>query len=297
MKKSSQSGVASSLSDSFKALCAAIKSLYKLMPLLIITFVPSVIYLSVKLATSTSWMVCILSFVIVLSSLLVYFKSKKYGEAVLALSAGLLTVYTVNWTLSLFIGFITVWLLFTVVVFFIISVRLAAKIETIYIDCTVGLNIPKEQTKAAIKQLEKISGSLENSVLSPEERAEILRFFSFRKVSIENMPVALKWVHIYYVITKINYLDLASFVVAVIKNTYVLDEGFSIDRIFDYIYSAMRDTPVSPQEFIDAFLKTKYILAATQNTILYFDTLKDFFATNQPYDKLEDYVQQKVVIE
>ena len=150
---------------------------------------------------------------------------------------------------------------------------------------------------AAIKQLEKISGSLENSVLSPEERAEILRFFSFRKVSIENMPVALKWVHIYYVITKINYLDLASFVVAVIKNTYVLDEGFSIDRIFDYIYSAMRDTPVSPQEFIDAFLKTKYILAATQNTILYFDTLKDFFATNQPYDKLEDYVQQKVVIE
>ena len=72
----------------------------------------------------------------------------------LALSAGLLTVYTVNWTLSLFIGFITVWLLFTVVVFFIISVRLAAKIETIYIDCTVGLNIPKEQTKAAIKQLE-----------------------------------------------------------------------------------------------------------------------------------------------
>lgn len=111
------------------------------------------------------------------------------------------------------------------------------------------------------------------------------------------MPVALKWVHIYYVITKINYLDLASFVVAVIKNTYVLDEGFSIDRIFDYIYSAMRDTPVSPQEFIDAFLKTKYILAATQNTILYFDTLKDFFATNQPYDKLEDYVQQKVVIE
>jgi len=297
MKKSSQSGVASSLSDSFKALCAAIKSLYKLMPLLIITFVPSVIYLSVKLATSTSWMICILSFVIVLSSLLVYFKSKKYGEAVLALSAGLLTVYTVNWTLSLFIGFITVWLLFTVVVFFIISVRLAAKIETIYIDCTVGLNIPKEQTKAAIKQLEKISGSLENSVLSPEERAEILRFFSFRKVSIENMPVALKWVHIYYVITKINYLDLASFVVAVIKNTYVLDEGFSIDRIFDYIYSAMRDTPVSPQEFIDAFLKTKYILAATQNTILYFDTLKDFFATNQPYDKLEDYVQQKVVIE
>ena len=267
------------------------------MPLLIITFVPSVIYLSVKLATSTSWMICILSFVIVLSSLLVYFKSKKYGEAVLALSAGLLTVYTVNWTLSLFIGFITVWLLFTVVVFFIISVRLAAKIETIYIDCTVGLNIPKEQTKAAIKQLEKISGSLENSVLSPEERAEILRFFSFRKVSIENMPVALKWVHIYYVITKINYLDLASFVVAVIKNTYVLDEGFSIDRIFDYIYSAMRDTPVSPQEFIDAFLKTKYILAATQNTILYFDTLKDFFATNQPYDKLEDYVQQKVVIE
>ncbi len=297
MKKSSQSGVASSLSDSFKALCAAIKTLYKLMPLLIITFVPSVIYLSVKLATSTSWMICILSFVIVLSSLLVYFKSKKYGEAVLALSAGLLTVYTVNWTLSLFIGFITVWLLFTVVVFFIISVRLAAKIETIYIDCTVGLNIPKEQTKAAIKQLEKISGSLENSVLSPEERAEILRFFSFRKVSIENMPVALKWVHIYYVITKINYLDLASFVVAVIKNTYVLDEGFSIDRIFDYIYSAMRDTPVSPQEFIDAFLKTKYILAATQNTILYFDTLKDFFATNQPYDKLEDYVQQKVVIE
>lgn len=124
MKDRNTTRIGESLANSVKALASAVKSLYKVMPVMMIVFVSLGIYLSTLLAFNTTWMVCILSFVIVVSSICIYFKSNNYGEAVLSLSAGLFTVYTVSWTFPLFVGFIVVWLLFTLIVFLIASVKL-----------------------------------------------------------------------------------------------------------------------------------------------------------------------------
>lgn len=297
MKDRNATRIGESLANSVKALASAVKSLYKMMPVMMIVFVSLGIYLSTLLAFNTTWMVCILSFVIVVSSICIYSKSNNYGEAVLSLSAGLLTVYTVSWTFPLFVGFIVVWLLFTLIVLFIASVRLASKLETIYMESSFSIKIANKGDKEIRKILEGVSKSLENSLLMPDERAEVIRLFCFSKLSIENMPVALKWVNLYYSITKIPYLELASFVVAVIKSTIILEDGVPINEVFDFVYTVMRDTPISPKEFMEAFIKTKYILVSSGSTILYFESIKDFYLSNKPYDELEAFLKEKVDIQ
>jgi len=285
-----------SLHNSIKAFLSLLKTMYRSMPLLMIVFTFLIVYLATKLSSNATTMVAILSAVIVISSICIYVKSNNYGEAVLALSAGLFTVYTVEWTPSLFIGFIVVWILFTVTVFFINSVRIASKIESILLDAAISLGNREQTDKETKKQLEAISNSVKNSVLMPDERAEILRLFCFRKIDIDKMQTGLHWVNIYFGITKIPYMDLASFVSEVIKNT-TLYAGITIDNVFDYIYVGMRNTPASPLEYIDIFKKTRHILASTKNTILYFQTLNDFFSSGQLINKVEEYVESIVVID
>lgn len=294
MKKIS---IPQSLKNSFMALISLLKTMYKGMPLLMLVFTALVVYLSTLLAINTTAMVSTLSFVIVISSVSVYAKSKNYGEAFLALSAGLFTVYTVTWTQSLFLGFIVVWVLFTITVFFITSVRIASNLESIFLDASISLPNPSYTDKQIQRQLEGISNNLKDSILMPEERAEIIRLFCFKKVEIDKMSIALKWVNVYYAITKIPYLDIASFVTEVIKNTFLFDAGVDIDDVFDYIYLGMRDSPASPLEYMEAFKKTRYILASTKSTILYFKTLNKFFYSGQSISAIEDYVAQNVVIE
>lgn len=292
-----QSSIPQSLFNSYRALVSLIKTLYKGMPGLMLVFSLLVIYLATQLAINTTAMITILSFVIIISSILIYSKSNNYGEAVLALSAGLFTVYTVTWTPSLFLGFIIVWVLFTIIVFLIISVRMAANIESIYLQASSSLHNTKYTDIQMKQKLESISNSLKDSILMPEERAEIIRLFSFRKIELEKMQVALKWVNIYYAITKIPYMDIAHFVAAIIKNTSIFDSGVSIDDVFDYIYVGMRDTPASPDEYMEAFKKTRHILASTRSTILYFRTLNDFFYSGEPASDIENFVKQNVEID
>lgn len=291
-----ENSIPNSLYNTARVFLSLLKTMYKNMPLLMIVFTSLIIYLATKLSSNTTTMVGILSAVIIISSICIYVKSNNYGEAVLALSAGLFTVYTVEWTPLLFMGFIIVWILFTVIVFFISSVRIASRIESILLDAAISLPSREKTDKEMMKKLEVISNSVKNSMLMPDERAEILRLLCFRKIEIDKMQTALNWVNLYYGITKIPYMDLASFVSEVIKNT-TLYTDITIDNVFDYIYVGMRETPVSPLEYIDIFKKTRHILASTKSTILYFQTLNDFFLSGKPVSRVEEYVESIVVID
>lgn len=290
-----QNFVPKSLSNSCKRLISLLKTMYKNMPVLMVAFTFLVIYLSTQIAINMNVMVCILSFVVVVSAIIIYVKTENYGEAVLALSAGLFTVYTVTWTLSLFLGFISVWVLFTVIVFFITSIRSISNIESILLEASMLLYNAEFTDEQIMRQLEEISNSLKDCVLMPEQRATIIRLFCFRKIEIDRISIALKWVNIYYSITKIPYLEIASFVTEVIKNTSVLNSGATIDDIFDYIYVGMRDTPASPLEYMQAFKRTRYILASTKNTLLYFNSINKFFYTGKSSSIIEEYVKKNVV--
>lgn len=286
-----------SIHNSWNALISLIKTLYKGMPFLMVTFTFLTIFLAEKISSNTTFQLGMLTAVIFLSSIAVYFKSKNYGEAVLALSAGLFTVYTVTWTTSLFISFIVVWVMFTTVVFLTTSIRLSSAIQSIYMEATFAIEDPQLSDKECEKQLQAISGSLKDSIIGPVERAETIRVFAHRKIPLSDMQLGLKWVNILFSLTRISYLTLADFVAVVIKNASILNQRITVDMIFEHIYSGMRNASVTPQEYINAFQQTRHFLIRNKNIVLYFDTLNTYFDSGISLDDVEAFFEQALHID
>ncbi len=283
--------------NSWMALISLLKTLYKGMPLLMVTFTFLTIFVAEKISSNTTFQLGMLTSVIFLSSIAVYFKSKNYGEAVLALSAGLFTVYTVTWTTSLFISFIVVWVMFTIVVFLTTSIRLSSAIQSIYMEATFAIKHPQLSDKECEKQLQAISDSLKDCIMGPVEKAETIRVFAYRKISLPDMKMGLKWVNIFFSLTRISYLTLADFVAVVIKNASILNQRITGDMIFEHIYSGMRNAPVTPQEYIEAFQLTRHFLIRNKNIVLYFDTLNTYFDSGSSPDGIEALFEQSLQID
>ena len=53
------------------------------------------------------------------TSLGIFIKTGNYGEAALALVAGLLTIYSVEWTTGRWLAFVSVWITFTMIALYV----------------------------------------------------------------------------------------------------------------------------------------------------------------------------------
>lgn len=274
-----------------------LKSLYKGMPVLMVSFTFLMIFLAEKIGRNTTLQLGMLTIVIFFSSVVVYFRSKNYGEAVLALSAGLFTVYTVNWTTPLFISFIVVWVAFTVIVFLSTSIKLASESQSIYLEASFALKGTELSDKECEKALCSIADKLKDSIIGPIEKAEVIRVFAYKKIAIEDMTTGLKWVNIFFALTRIPYLVLADFVAVVIKNTSIISEHITCDNIFDYIYTGMRNAPVAPNEYIEAFQQTRHILIKSKQVVLYFNTLVEYFDSGVSPQDIEEFFTQALSVE
>lgn len=286
-----------SVHNSWMALISLLKTLYKGMPLLMFSFTALTLFLAEKIGSNTSFQLGMLTAVIFLSSMAVYFKSKNYGEAVLALSAGLFTVYTVTWTTSLFISFIVVWVMFTISVFLTTSIKLSSNVQSIYMEATFAIKHSHLSDKECEKQLQTISDGLKDSIMGPVEKAEALRVLAYKKIPLSDMSMGLKWVNIFFSLTRISYLTLADFVAVVIKNASILNEKITGDMIFEHIYSGMRSAPVTPQEYIDTFQKTRHLLIKNKNIVLYFNTLNQYFDSGISPNDIEVFFEQSLHID
>lgn len=282
-----------SLHNSWSALISLIKTLYKGMPLLMGTFTFLMIFTVEKFSSNTIFQLGMLTAVIFFSSIAIYFKSQNYGEAVLALSAGLFTVYTVTWTPSLFISFIIVWVMFTLVVILATSIRLSSAIQSIYMEATFAIKYPELSDKECEKQLQAISDGLKDCIMGPVERAETIRVFAYRKLPLSDMKMGLRWVNVLFSLTRIPYLTLADFVAVVIKNSSI----FKGDMIFEYIYTGMRNASVAPKEYIDTFQQTRHFLIRNKNIGLYFETLNTYFDSGISLDDTEAYFERSLHVD
>ncbi len=67
--------------------------------------------------------------------------------------------------------------------------------------------------------------------------------------------------------------------------------------IFDHIYSGMRNAPVTPQEYIEAFQQTRHFLIKNKNIVLYFDTLNMYFESGVPPNDIGVFFEQSLHID
>src|SRR3954452_21337842 len=111
----SKSRVGQSFAQMIRSLGAVIRSAYGLAPAAVVVMILVTAIVVVATIWSTPLMMTVVLLVVLGIALLLYLNTWNYGEAALALAAGLLTVYSVTWTPKKFIAFIVVWLTFSAI--------------------------------------------------------------------------------------------------------------------------------------------------------------------------------------
>ncbi len=240
-----------SLSEVFRSLGAVIKSSYQLAPgavgCLLIVVVPGIVLVGRWSETRQATVLVLVLAV----ALLVYFSTKNYGEAALALAAGLFSVYSVEWSLKNFLSFVAIWIVFSVVAFLSSSIRLASRVEDIYRQAAI-LSAGADEWKDREKQLRAISRFKGLGMLSPTEKADVLRLFSFRRIPVPLMEAALQATETVSVVTKVEPIRVAGLIADVTRAAEAAG-GSSAQGVADSVVQTMRDAAVAPTDFFTAF--------------------------------------------
>jgi membrane glycosyltransferase len=175
------SNKSNSTNEALRALQNAFNAAYQLAPAIVvigIILAATVAYASLFFIEILQGFIIIL---IIITSVLVYYKSNNYGEATLALMAGLLAAFTVDWTWNKSLVFMTALLGFWLFILLIGSIRLAAKNEEIYLQAAIYIDI--NTAKETAQKLRKISDCTPTKKLGLFEKAEAIRIMAFRKIS------------------------------------------------------------------------------------------------------------------
>jgi hypothetical protein len=148
--------LANTMYESLGALGNTIKSANTIVPGCAVVGVLLTFVVIIVTARSAPVMEAIILLVVWLSAVVVYLRTRNHGEAALALVAGILTAFTVDWTPGRFAAFLTVWVVFSFVALMISSIRLAANLEAIYTDAAISLSSNPADIKRLAKELQAI---------------------------------------------------------------------------------------------------------------------------------------------
>ena len=249
------------LNESLKALRNLILAAYNLAPAVVITglllaaivFVASLFFVEIKMGS--------IILLIIIISIIVYAISRNYGEATVALMAGLLAAFTVEWTWNKYVVFMMALLGFLFFVLLIESIRIAATNESLYREAALYVSVSRY--KEIEKQLIIISKSIPDKLLGPVERADAIKIMAFRKIPIESMQYMLEIIQIFVGITRLDVKTITLFLVDLTRVLHI-ELGPNLKTRIDNIFELYRDAPVSDEEFIAAFSNTKHFVVSGQ---------------------------------
>jgi len=260
--------------DLVRSLKAATAASYKLAPaavLLMIAVVAMVVGISLW---SSRMMMGVVLIIVWAVSLLVYIRTDNFGEAALAMVAGLLTVYSVEWTPLRFIAFCVAWVGFAAVALLIASMKVAASTEEIYMGGAVFVAPESSQIKGLYSVLRAVGKKTQYGQLGPIGRAEIVRFFCFRRVPIEMMRQMLQTTENVSISSRIDPLRVAA-MFADFSKIHTADSRSSA-ALVDAIDTMLKRSSVPPEEFVTAFENSRHMVLGRRLAVSrYFQLLQE----------------------
>jgi membrane protease YdiL (CAAX protease family) len=283
-----------SFRDVWRDFINALKSLNKLMPgCVTVLLAIGVVFVLVTSTFSSSIATIITLGVLIFISVIVYAGTQNYGESALALAAGLLAVFSVQWDGEKAALFLFVWIVFSLIALLIYSVKSAAKNEAIVQEAALALDINNVDRNE--KELQKIINDVRQSQLGPLEKADVIRIFAYRKLPITVMPHGLRAVSTLYTISRGEYKTIALFVLDVYQMFSPKDTNEkSYSRLLDRIYNVIRKTPASPIEFIDAFNKSRrFALSSHMVPDEFINAISDGLSVGVSPDEMYDYLTEQ----
>lgn len=271
MKENTIKQTLSEVLTSFKA---TFKSAYKLAPffiILMIFLIVAVVYVAIL---SSKLMMGIVLLIVLGVTVIVYASTNNFGEAALALVAGLLTAYSVTWTPNRFISFIAIWSAFSFFALIISSIKLASRSESLYRQAAIAISDNNFQISHKENTLKEIAKNCHTDGLGPIEKAESLLLFCHRKLPTEIMASALRAVSIISVITEIKPKDISSFVADAYK-VFGFTNPKHQEELIDLLYKKIKESPAAPIDFIESFKNSRHlILSKAVNPTNYLDLLQ-----------------------
>lgn len=249
------------LNKSWQALCNVLNAAYGLAPAVVITgliLAGILVFVSLYFVEIMMGIIILLIFLI---SIVVYAASNNYGEATLALMAGLLAAFTVEWTWNKYVVFLFALLSFLFFILLTGSIRLAAKNESLYLQAAIYIDVAK--SKEIEKQLRKLANETPTKILGPIDKADAIRIMAFRKIPIESMNYVLSTVEIISGITNLDAKSVTIFLIDLSKALNI-NLGPNFQNEVDKIFSIHRDAPIFHEEFIQAFRNSKRVLISNK---------------------------------
>lgn len=253
------SNVSKSLQEVIKELRATLNSAYKLAPFAAILLLIISLCVVVIAVQSAATKIAIVLLIVFFVFIIVHASTNSYGEAALALSAGLFSVYSVEWSTANFISFVAVWVGFSLLVFLISSVQLAARNEFIYKDASLILARTPSESSQAQKKLKQIDGESGVKSLGPIERAKVLRVFCIRQLPLDVMKSALKDVETLSIITQAEPERVGRFVADSYKVFDAIDPE-NVSQIIEVLFQAIRSSAVPPDDFLTGFESSRHLV-------------------------------------
>ena len=278
--------------QAWQALRNTVSAAYSLAPAVVIVgliLLSILIYISLYFVEMMMGTIIILIFFI---SIAVYAASNDYGEAVLALVAGLLAAFTVQWTWNKYVAFIIPLIFFFFFILLTMSIRLAAKNESLYLQAAIYIDVTK--SKEIESKLRKLADGMPTRTLGPIDKADAIRIMAFRKIPIESMKYMLGTVEIISGITNLDAKSVTLFLID-LSNAFNIDIGPNFQKEIDKIFNFYRDAPISHEEFIQAFKNSKRLLISNRvKPADYLLMLKLGLTKGVSPEDINDFIQEKI---
>jgi hypothetical protein len=272
------------------ALAATVKSLYSLAPAAVLAGILLFWLLmnaTIQLSDTTIMSVVIL--IIILTSLLISLKYRLTGEALLGLTAGLLTAFTVSWSMNRFVLFMIAWFAFFGFTTLFWSIKMAADLEQIIRQSSIWIdNYNVEMNES------KLNVIIKNSNLQYLDRvsaAKALRILIFRKLPLEISGKTLKSIEMFSSVTGVNFMEITIFYADLYRILNDKQKAAFFTQI-DLIFNALRSIPASPDDFLISF-RSSFSLIRNNNLDvgLYLYLIEAGFENGVAPDEMHDYIK------
>jgi hypothetical protein len=221
----------------------------------------------------------------------VYAAQRNFAEAALALVVGMLPVLTTDWNAKRFSVFVAAWVALGLGGLLVRSIAIATQSEKLFFHAVAACESYLGDHGA--ETLKRISEGLSYSGLGPIEKAEVLREFAFRKMPADRIPGALEACGQFSTLWEIDHRKAAVFVADIFRMfPDGSDTGASLK---DQTYVLVRDSLVSPSEFLSAFAASKRLaLSGMVNPVLYLVLLSAALHDGVPAEDIYSYIRETV---
>jgi hypothetical protein len=235
-----------SAKDTFRAFSAVLRSANNLVPGVVLLGAIVTVPLVLLIASQAKLITAATVLVVLIVAIAVFIRRNNFGEAAIALVAGLFPALSIDWTAGKFVAFSIAWILLAAITLMIGSVRLAAEYESIYTDAATASSVEA-------REFRELSDSYSGHI-GPVEKASVLRLLAYRGLAIGLMKTALRDTDMLATVTRLDVLVAAGF----IGDLYRINPSLPEDHL-NSVESAIHQSASSPSEFLAAFNQSRHV--------------------------------------